>query len=145
MPTKDTHSRIDEREKGTAAGVLRGEPGGRAAQDAGARCRPRGSVPVDELLPIARERLSDELIDELLAGARTEQEIVGPGGVLADLTRRLVERAMSAELTEHLGYEPHQEPPGGTGNARNGTTPKTLVTEHGPVRIDAPRDRKRQL
>jgi putative transposase len=98
-------------------------------------------VPVDELLPIARERLSDELIDELLAGARTEQEIVGPGGVLADLTRRLVERAMSAELTEHLGYEPHQEPPGGTGNARNGTTPKTLVTKHGPVRIDAPRDR----
>ena len=140
MPTKDTHSRIDE-ENGTVAGVLRGEPGGRAAQDAGARRRPRGSVPVDELSPIARERLSDELIDELLAGARTEQEIVGPGGVLADLTRRLVERALSAELTEHLGYEPHREPPGGTGNARNGTTPKTLVTEHGPVRIDAPRDR----
>jgi hypothetical protein len=42
---------------------------------------------------------------------------------------------LSAELTEHLGYEPHQEPPGGTGNTRNGTTPKTLVTEHGPVPI----------
>jgi putative transposase len=49
---------------------------------------------------------------------------------------------MSAELTEHLGYEPHQEPPGGTGNARNGTSPKTLATEHGPVRIKTPRDRK---
>ena len=140
MPTKDSHSRIVEKEYGTAAGVLRGEPGGRAVQDTGAR-RPRGSVPVDELSPGVREQLSDELIDELLAGARTEQEIVGPGGLLADLTRRLVERAMSAELTEHLGYERHQEPPGGTGNARNGTTPKTLVTEHGPVRIDAPRDR----
>jgi putative transposase len=81
------------------------------------------------------------LIDELLAGARTEEEIVGPGGLLADLTRRLVERAMSAELTEHLGYEPHQEPPGGTDNARNGTTPKTLVTEHGPVQVKTPRDR----
>jgi hypothetical protein len=82
------------------------------------------------------------LVDELLAGARGEEEIVGPGGLLADLTRRLVERALSAELTEHLGYEPHAEPPGGTGNTRNGTTPRTLVTEHGPVRIGAPRDRK---
>jgi putative transposase len=94
-----------------------------------------------ELPPGVRDRLSDGLIDELLAGARTEEEIVGPGGLLADLTRRLVERAMSAELTEHLGYEPHQEPPGGTGKTRNGGTPKTLVTEHGPVRIKTPRDR----
>jgi putative transposase len=54
------------------------------------------------------------------------------------LTKRLVERAMSAELTEHLGYEPHQEPPGGTGNTRNGSTGKTLATEHGPVRIETP-------
>jgi putative transposase len=98
-------------------------------------------VPVDELPPGVRGRLSDELIDELLAGARTEEELVGPGGLLADLTRRLVERALSAELTEHLGYAPHREPPGGTDNARNGTTPKTLVTEHERVPIKAPRDR----
>jgi Transposase, Mutator family len=52
-----------------------------------------------------------------------------------------VERALSAELTEHLGYEPHQKPLGGTGNTRNGTTPKTLVTEHGLVAIKTPRDR----
>jgi putative transposase len=97
---------------------------------------------VAELAPEVRDRLSDELIDELLAGARTEEEIVGPGGLLADLTRRLVERALSAELTDHLGYEPHQEPPGGTGNTRNGTMPKTLVTERGPVRVKTPRDRK---
>ena len=89
-----------------------------------------------------RDRLSDELIDELLAGARTEEEIVGPGGLLADLTHRLVERAMAAELTEHLGFERHQEPPGGSGNTRNGSTPKTLVTEHGPAAIKTPRDRK---
>jgi putative transposase len=89
-----------------------------------------------------RERLSDELIDELLAGTRGEEEIVGPGGLLADLTRRLVERAMDAELTEHLGYEHGQPPPGGAGNTRNGTTPKTLATEHGSVRIEAPRDRQ---
>ena len=87
------------------------------------------------------ERISDEVIDELLAGARTEEEIAGPGGLLAQLTKRLVERAMEVELTDHLGYEPHQEPPGGTGNTRNGTSPKTLITEQGEVPIDAPRDR----
>jgi putative transposase len=94
------------------------------------------SVPDD-----IRRQLPDEVVDELLAGARTEEEIVGPGGLLAQLTKRLVERALEVELTDHLGYEPHQEPPGGTGNTRNGAPPKTLVTEHGPVEIRAPRDR----
>src|SRR5256885_12142323 len=88
-----------------------------------------------------RDKLPDELVDELLAGAGTEEEIVGPGGLLAQLTKRLVERAMEVELTDHLGYEPHAEPPGGTGNTRNGSTPKTLITDHGPVAIDTPRDR----
>ena len=86
-------------------------------------------------------RISDEVIDQLLAGARTEEELAGPGGLLAQLTKRLVERAMEAELTEHLGYEPHQEPPGGAGNTRNGSTPKTLITDQGRVPIDNPRDR----
>jgi putative transposase len=86
-------------------------------------------------------RISDEVIDELLGGAKTEQEIVGPGGLLAQLTKRLVERAMEVELTDHLGYEPHVEPPGGAGNTRNGSTPKTLITDQGPVRVDTPRDR----
>jgi len=120
-----------------SAGGLRGEPGGRAEQ-------PAGGVPSSavELPQEVRDRLSDDVIDELLAGARTEEEIVGPGGVLAQLTKRLVERALAAELTEHLGYEPHEEPPGGAGNTRNGSTAKTLATEHGPVRIGTPRDRK---
>jgi len=85
--------------------------------------------------------LPDELIDELLAGARTPEEITGPEGLLQRLTKRLVERAMAAELTEHLGYEHGQAPPGGVGNARNGTTPKTIHTGHGSVRIVQPRDR----
>ena len=88
-----------------------------------------------------REQLPDELIDELLAGARTEEQLVGPGGVLAELTKRLLERAMEVELTDHLGYEHGESPPGGTGNTRNGSTPKTLATEHGPVEIETPRDR----
>ena len=50
-----------------------------------------------------RQKLPDELVDELLAGARSEDEIVGPGGLLAQLTKRLVERALEVELTDHLG------------------------------------------
>jgi putative transposase len=95
-----------------------------------------GTVPDD-----LRGKLSDEVVDDLLAGARTEEEIVGPGGLLSRLTKRLVERALGVEITDHLGYERHQEPPGGTGNTRNGTTPKRLITEHGEVPIDTPRDR----
>jgi putative transposase len=87
------------------------------------------------------EQIPDEVIDELLAGAQTEQEIAGPGGLLSQLTKRLVERAMEVELTDHLGYAPHAEPPGGAGNTRNGTSPKRLIGEHGEVVIDAPRDR----
>lgn len=103
--------------------------------------RVRRGRPVGELPDEVREQLTDGLIDELLAGKRGEQEVLGPGGLLGDLTRRLVERCLESELTEHLGYEHCQAPPGGAGNARNGAPPKTLLTDHGPVRIAAPRDR----
>jgi putative transposase len=140
MPTtKETQTRIDVEE--ARAGVERSEPGGRAQRDAGAARSPDGPSPAELPLEV-RDRLSDELIDELLAGAQTEEEIVGPGGLLSRLTKRLVERALDVELSDHLGYERGQAPPGGAGNARNGTTSKTLATEHGPVRIEAPRDRK---
>src|SRR5207248_7507031 len=105
----------------------------------GATAPPPGIL--DRLPDEVRRKLPDELVDELLAGARTEEEIVGPGGLLAELTKRLVERAMEVELTDHLGYEPHCEPPGGATNQRNGSSPKTLITEHGKVPVDAPRDR----
>jgi transposase-like protein len=88
-----------------------------------------------------RPELSDELIDELLGGARTAQEIAGPDGLLGQLTRRLLERALEAEITEHVGYEHGHAPPGGTGNARNGRPVKTVLTDHGAVRIRSPRDR----
>jgi putative transposase len=121
-----------------SAGGVRSEPGGRAEQPADGAPLPG----VELLPPELREQLSDEVVDQLLAGARSEEEIVGPGGVLAQLTKRLVERAMSVELTEHLGYERHQEPLGGSGNTRNGSTAKTLATEHGPVEVRTPRDRQ---
>jgi len=96
---------------------------------------------LDQMPDELRRKLPDDVVDELLAGARTEEEIAGPGGVLSRLTKRLVERALEVELTDHVGYDRHQEPPGGSGNTRNGTTPKRLITEHGQVGIDTPRDR----
>jgi len=104
---------------------------------------PDTTIPLmgSELDPDEPPELRDELIDELLAGAKTPEEITGPDGLLTRLTKRLVERAMDAELTDHLGYERGQAPPGGVGNARNGISEKTLHTEHGSVRIEQPRDR----
>jgi len=101
----------------------------------------------EETMPVVASDLDspdlpDELIDELLAGARMPEEITGPEGLLQRLTKRLVERAMAAELTEHLGYEHGQAPPGGIGNTRNGMTAKTIHTGHGSVRIEQPRDRQ---
>jgi putative transposase len=128
----------------SGAGEPLGEPapppgtelGGTLVDDAVDRARLRSMVSGPD-----GERIPDEVIDQLLAGARTEEEIAGPDGLLAQLTKRLIERAMEVELTDHLGYEPHREPPGGAGNTRNGTSAKTLVTEHGKVGLDAPRDR----
>ena len=99
------------------------------------------SPPVRQALGMPDKRISNEVIDELLAGASTEEEIAGPGGVLAQLTKRLIERALEVEMTEHVGYEPHCEPPGGAANQRNGAPPKTLICEHGKIEINAPRDR----
>jgi putative transposase len=134
-----TATKVETQDSG-AVGVPRSESVGRAQRNA--HGRDAGTPPgVSDVPRELREMLPDEVVDELLAGARGEDEIVGPGGLLSQLTKRLVERAMEVELTDHLGYEPHLEPPGGTGNARNGSTPKTLMTEHGPVPIDTPRDR----
>src|SRR5690348_11105533 len=97
---------------------------------------------LDRVSDDLRRQLPDDVVDELLAGAKTEEEIFGPGGVFGQLTKRLVERALEVELTDHLGYEPHREPPGGAGDTRDAKgKPKTLITEHGPVEVRAPRDR----
>jgi putative transposase len=129
------------------AGAARplGPPAGRSLPDGmGEEAVDRARVRrrVREAVGVPKDpRISDEVIDEMLAGACTEEEIAGPGGVLAQLTKRLIERAMEVELDDHVGYERHQEPPGGAQNQRNGTSPKTLICEHGKVQIDAPRDR----
>ena len=81
-----------------------------------------------------------ELAEQLLAQAKEQGvSLVGPGGLLAGLTRQVIETALDAEMTEHLGYEKHQVTD--NVNARNGTRAKTVITEIGPVEIEVPRDR----
>src|SRR6266511_1989268 len=87
------------------------------------------------------KEIPDELIDELLAGREGPEAITGPDGLLKQLTKRVVERAMSAELADHLGYELGEEPPEGQPNRRNGLTSKTLITDQGLVPVELPRDR----
>jgi putative transposase len=93
----------------------------------------------------AAERLAGllpaEELEKALQGLEPDQ-ITGPGGLVTQLAGRVIETALGAELSEHLGYPPGQAPPGGAGNHRNGSTPKTLQSELGPVQIKTPRDRQ---
>jgi putative transposase len=83
----------------------------------------------------------DELLDELLKDTRGPQEILSREGLLGQLTKRLAERALSAEMTEHLGYEPHERGDGRRANNRNGATAKRVQSENGPIELEVPRDR----
>ena len=93
----------------------------------------------------ARDRLAGLLPDDALQDALNglePDEITGPGGLVSQLAGRVIETALGAELTEHLGYRPGQAPPGSAGNHRNGHTAKTVQTELGPVAVKTPRDRR---
>jgi len=80
------------------------------------------------------------LAEELVARAREQGvELLGENGLLRQMTKAVLERGLAEELTEHLGYEPHER--SGTGNARNGSTPKRLHTEAGTIDLEVPRDR----
>jgi transposase-like protein len=80
--------------------------------------------------------------DELLARAQAEGvELLGPVGLLSQVTKAVLERALDEELTGHLGYEKHDPAGRGSGNSRNGSTGKTLLTEVGGIELDVPRDR----
>ena len=68
--------------------------------------------------------------------------LTGPDGLLKQLTKTVLETALNEEMTEHLGYEKHDPAGAGTGNIRNGTRAKTVLTDTtGPVELDVPRDR----
>src|SRR5690349_7159635 len=87
---------------------------------------------------IDQQQLAQQLVD----AARAEGvELVGPGGLLTGLTKTVLETALEAEMAEHLGYERHDPVGRDSGNSRNGTRTKTVLTEIGPVQIEVPRDR----
>jgi transposase-like protein len=82
------------------------------------------------------------LAERLVAAARTQGvQLTGPGGLLTGLTKQVLETALQVEMAEHLGYERGDPSGHGSGNSRNGTTPKTLRTDIGEVTVDVPRDR----
>jgi transposase-like protein len=83
-----------------------------------------------------------QLAQQLVEAARADGvELVGPGGLLSGLTKTVLETALEAEMTEHLGYERHDRVGRDGGNSRNGARTKTVLTEIGPVEIEVPRDR----
>lgn len=83
----------------------------------------------------------DELIDEILKDYKGPEEIIGENGLLGELTKRLLERAMAAEMTDHVGYEKHDRAGRNSGNSRNGKSSKTLKGTFGTLPIEVPRDR----
>lgn len=85
--------------------------------------------------------IDSELIDRLLADYKKPEDIIGDNGLLKQLTKAVLERALQAEMTDHLGYEKHDPVGQNTGNSRNGKTTKSLKGEFGELPLETPRDR----
>lgn len=86
--------------------------------------------------------LPTDLIDSLLADYKKPEDLIGEDGLLKQLTKALVERALQAEMAEHLGHDKHESVINATGNTRNGKSRKTLKGEFGELPIEIPRDRE---
>jgi transposase-like protein len=100
---------------------------------------------VEEVRPVklAADLLDDQLIGQLVDRARASGlQLTGEGGLLQQLTKRVLESALEGEITDHLGYEKHDPVGAGSGNSRNGVRSKTVLTDVGPVEISVPRDRE---
>jgi hypothetical protein len=85
--------------------------------------------------------ITPEVLDQILKDYDKPEDLLGENGLLQQLTKALVQRALDGELTHHLGYEKHDPAGYNSGNSRNGTTPKTLKGKRGQIEIDVPRDR----
>ena len=86
--------------------------------------------------------IDEELADQLLGKAQAEGvELLGPDGLLSQVTKAVLERALAEEMTGHLGYDKHDLAGRGSGNNRNGSTGKTVLTDIGAVDLAVPRDR----
>ena len=86
--------------------------------------------------------IKKEVLDELIKDYKRPEDLIGETGLLKQLTKALIERALGAELTQHLGYEKHDPAGYHSGNSRNGASAKTVQGEFGEIRIETPRDRQ---
>ena len=86
------------------------------------------------------EKELNTILDRLVKG-KAPEEIMGQGGLVKDLTRRLVERALEGEMTDHLGYEKHAQEGRNGGNSRHGKTDKRVKSDSAEFGIEVPRDR----
>lgn len=93
-------------------------------------------------MTVAKKPVPHDLIDQLLANYKKPEDLIGEDGLLKQLTKALVERALQAEMAEHLGHGKHQPVENVTGNTRNGKSKKTLKGEFGELPIEVPRDRQ---
>jgi len=92
--------------------------------------------------PVERSSEDRQLAEELVERARSQGvDLVGPGGLLSGLTKNVLEAGLEAEMSEHLGYDRHDPAGKNTGNSRNGTRSKKVLTDVGPVEVEVPRDR----
>src|SRR6476659_5175157 len=87
------------------------------------------------------QMIRDEVIEELLQGYTRPDDLLGEDGLFKQLKKKLLERALGAELTEHLGYEKGDPAGRGNGNSRNGYSAKTVIGDDGAIEIAVPRDR----
>jgi putative transposase len=85
--------------------------------------------------------INNDLLDQLLADYQKPEDILGENGLLKQLTKAVLERAMQAELTHHLGYPKHNPEGNNSGNSRNGKSKKTLKGDFGSLPLEVPRDR----
>ena len=86
--------------------------------------------------------IREEILNELLAGYSKPEDLLGADGIIQQLKKALVEKALSAELTNHLGYYKGDTAGRGTGNSRNGHSRKTVKTDTSAMELNIPRDRK---
>ena len=108
----------------------------------GEQDRPRGKLGRPKRDAGEPRLISHEQARRLLEQAREEGlDIAGPSGLLQQMMKSVLEVALTEELTDHLGYEPGDPVGRGSGNSRNGSTSKTVLTDAGPVELDTPRDR----
>ena len=87
------------------------------------------------------KQIPEELLEQLLEGYEKPEDLLGSDGLLANLQKAVMERALEAELTAHLGYERHDPAGRGSGNSRNGHGSKTVLTDRSEVELAVPRDR----